>query len=134
MLPLEKQEIIIAEIENKIGCQAMSTFKYYVTFLVFHPIAHLQKGHGRTRKGSREDNNSDQRGETASIRGTSKLLGTVQPGRDNLILCRYHGLEKVNSQWLFFLQKQVRAQTIFSRGMLKMNKIIYCGTLSHRIF
>lgn len=101
MLPIKEQEIITAGIENKTACQAMSTFKYYVTFLVFPPISHPQKGQGRTRKGSRKGNNSDQRDETASIRGTTKLFRTVQPGRDNLILYSYHGLEKVNSQWSF---------------------------------
>lgn len=98
MLPIKEQGIITAGIENKPACQTMSTFKYFVMFLVFPPIPQPQKGQGRTRKGSRKDNNSDQRDETASIRGTAKSFRTVQPGRDNLILYSHHGLEKVNSQ------------------------------------
>lgn len=91
MLPIKEQEIIAAGIENKTACQTMSTFKYYVTFLVFPPIFHPQKGQGRTRKGSREDSNSDQRDETASIRGTTKLFRTVQPGRDNFVQLSWPG-------------------------------------------
>lgn len=86
----------------KTACQVMSTSKYCVKFLVFSPISHPQKRQSRTRKGSRKDNNSDQRDETASIRRTTKLLRTVQLGRDNLILYSCYVLEKVNSQWLFF--------------------------------
>lgn len=93
-------------------------------------ISHPQKGQGRTGKGL-ENNSSHQSNEIKSVRVPTKLFRTREI---YLILYSYHVLEKVNSPYLFHLQKLVRDQMIILRGRLKINKISYTVELSHKIF
>lgn len=103
-------------------CQAISLLKFcYISGL--SSCLSSQKRQGRTGKGSKK-NSSHQRDEITSIRGTTKLFRTVQPGKGSLILYSYQGLEKVNSQMAFSPTMTAREQMILSGGRLKMKLII----------